>query len=159
MAAKKPLPADARAGADALVTAVSSSTGQGAVELKFNLKQHPQVGQSADLELVLTPNVNLHRLYATFQVSEGLELRSGGEIAGKEKLAARESLSHLVTFVPKRDGIFYVSAVVVSDAQDTSTSRAYSIPVIAGAGLAPAAPAPQTTTSVVTASIPESTAN
>jgi hypothetical protein len=42
---------------------------------------------------------------------------------------------------PKADGIFYVTATVISDSSTGSLARLYSIPIIAGAGLPELPPA------------------
>jgi hypothetical protein len=56
-------------------------------------------------------------------------------------------LPHVVTVIPRGDGIFYVTAVIVSDSPTESVSRNYAIPIIAGTGLAElpetAAPRPE----------------
>ena len=44
-------------------------------------------------------------------------------------------ISHTVTIVPQRDGIFFVSATVLADSPTNSVSHLFSIPVIAGAGI------------------------
>jgi hypothetical protein len=40
-----------------------------------------------------------------------------------------------VTIVPQHNGIFYVTAVVLTDSSDDTFARTFSIPVIAGEGL------------------------
>ena len=118
-----------------MVAAPSSSKTAGAVALKFAVTQKPEVGAPVDIRLALIPTPGLERVVASFQGSEGLELRSGAKTPTFEKPEAGASINHTLTVVPSSDGIFYVTAVVVSDSEETSVSRTFTIPVIAGEGL------------------------
>jgi hypothetical protein len=131
----------ARVGAADMVAAVSASKTPGPVEVNFALAARPQVGQPVDLRIVLTPRVELDRLYARFQPSEGLDLVKGEETAHLEHPAVGTDIDHKVTVTPKADGIFYVTATVISDSSTGSLARLYSIPIIAGAGLPELPPA------------------
>jgi hypothetical protein len=123
------------AGAPDMVAAVSASKTPGPVEVKFALAARPEVGQPVDIRIVLTPKVELERLYARFQPSEGLELVKGGEIRQIEHPAVGTDIEHTVTLTPKADGIFNLTATVISDSSTESVSPVYSIPIIAGEGL------------------------
>jgi hypothetical protein len=107
------------------------------VELKFELHQRPVVGQPVDIDFELIPiSANLERVSARFQAEEGLELVGGSNIPQVEKPVEGAPIRHTVTIVPKRDGIFSVSVVVTVDSANQSLTRTFSIPVIAGEGLA-----------------------
>jgi len=128
-----------------MVAAVSSSKTPGNVELRFNIPERPVIGQRTEIQLSLTPNVELERLVARFQAPEGLELVAGAETARLDRPAPGVEISHTLTVIPKSDGIFNITAVVLTDTATDSLTRTFSIPVIAGAGLPeapPAAPAP-----------------
>jgi hypothetical protein len=125
-----------------MVAAVSASKTPGAAEVRFALSGRPTVGQPVDIQLALTPTVELDRLYARFQGSEGLDLVKGGETAHYEQPSRGKELSHTVTVIPRSDGIFNVTAVVLSDSDTESIARTYTIPIIAGAGL-PELPPPE----------------
>ena len=122
---------------DTMVAAVSATKGGPPVELKFELRERPQVGQPLDIDIALLPvSPNLERVHANFQASDGLDLISGGETAQIEKPQDGVPIHHTIRILPKRDGIFVVSAVVSVDSANESLSRSFSIPVIAGEGLA-----------------------
>jgi len=65
--------------------------------------------------------------------------KSGAEIGDKtpqiEHPQVGVAITHTVTIIPRRDGVFYVSAVVLADSATESVTRAFSIPVIAGTGV------------------------
>jgi hypothetical protein len=129
-----------------MVAAVSSSKLPGAVALRFAIPQRPVVGQRVEIQLSLTPSVPLERLVAHFQAPEGLELVSGAEtrLVGRPTLG--DEISHTLTVIPRSDGIFNITAVVLTDSATESLARTFSIPVIAGAGvpefLPPISPSP-----------------
>ncbi|HVY80429.1 MAG TPA: hypothetical protein VG994_05555 [Steroidobacteraceae bacterium] len=141
-------PAVARA-ADApdMVSAVSTSKAPAAVDVKFALAERPVVGKPVDIRLALTPVVELERLYARFQASQGLTLVKGEETGQIERPAIGKDISHVVTVNPTADGIYFVTVTVISDSPTESVSRIYSIPIIAGAGL-PELPPPAAQQSV-----------
>lgn len=127
-----------------MVAAVSSSRSDegGLVAMHFVLAKRPKVGEPVDIEVSLTPSIALERLFVRFQAVEGLQIVSGGQTEQIENAASGVAIGHKVTVLPKADGIFYITAVVVADSAKDSVSRTFSIPLIAGEGLsaAPAAP-------------------
>jgi hypothetical protein len=131
-----------------MVAAVSPADTPHDVELRFALAGRPVVGQPLDIEIALTPNAELERVFARFQASEGLKLVKGMETRDFQHPAPGKPLSHTLTVIPQADGIFSISASVVIDSLTRSITRSYSIPIIAGEGLpeppptatAPAAP-------------------
>jgi hypothetical protein len=123
-----------------MVAAVSSSKTPGNVELRFTIPERPQIGQRTQIELSLIPTVELERLVARFQVPDGLELVSGSETPRVDRPAPGAEISHTLVVVPKSDGIFNITAVVLTDSATESVSRTFSIPLIAGAGLPEAPP-------------------
>jgi hypothetical protein len=138
-APQKPSDAAEQALAD-MVSAVGSGRPSGDIELKFALRERPVVGEPVDIDLALIPAQELDRVYAIFQAGDGLELTKGGKTPEIAHPPVGVPISHTLTIVPQRDGVFYVSAVVLTDSATQSVTRSYSIPLIAGAGTsAPAA--------------------
>ena|ERR1700733_14611455 len=128
-----------------MVSAVSSGKPSAELELKFELRGRPVVGEPVDIDLALIPAQDLDRVYAIFQAGEGLELTRGGKTAEIDHPPAGIPIPHTLTIVPQRDGVFYVSGVVLTDSPTQSVSHSFSIPVIAGAGSPVPAGAPETT--------------
>src|SRR5688572_4356284 len=89
--APKPVASNAQ---NDMVAAVSYGTEQGLVDLRFALLARPKVGQPVDIELALTPTVELERMFARFQAAEGLQLVSGGETQQIENPAKGVSVGH-----------------------------------------------------------------
>ncbi|HEY0766582.1 MAG TPA: hypothetical protein VGD47_01380 [Steroidobacteraceae bacterium] len=130
-----------------MVSAVSSArTGSATVQLKFELRGRPGVAQPLDIDVVILPaSVNLDRLYGKVEVGDGLELSEGAQIVPTERPAEGMPIRHSIKVLPKRDGIFTISAVVSMEAAGQSSSQTFTIPVIVGAGL-PEVPAKPATT-------------
>jgi len=125
-----------------MVAAVSASAVGPPVTLRFALLQRPMVGEPVDVEVALIPVTPLKRLFVRFQASAGLTLVKGGESPQYENPVAGEPIEHIVTVMANNDGIFYITAAVVADAEDSSLTRTFSIPVIAGDGVTAPAPKP-----------------
>jgi hypothetical protein len=117
-----------------MVSAVSGSRVSEPVELKFRLPHRPEVGKPIEVEIAVLPVSPLDRVAANFSAGTGLELRSGHEMAAIANPEPNVPLPHRLTIVPERDGIFFVSAVVLADSEQSIT-RTFSIPIIAGKGL------------------------
>jgi len=136
----------ASASEDEMVSAVPAGRSSSGFRFKFGVRSHPGVGEPVDIDILLTPTSVFDRVQVVFRANDGLEIRSGAQIAPIEKPEIDVPLQHTLTVVPKREGIFSVTAIVLSDSSDGAVSRAYAIPLIAGDGLPehaadPAAPA------------------
>ena len=125
-----------------MVAAVSGRQSGPACHPQVRPESAPLVGEPVDVEVALIPVSPLERLFARFQPSNGLTLVKGGESPQYENPPTGEPIAHVVTVMANNDGIFYITAAVVADAQDSSLTRTFSIPVIAGNGISPPAPKP-----------------
>jgi hypothetical protein len=118
-----------------MVAAVSASKGP-PVELKFALPVRPEVGQVTDIDVALIPSQPLpESVSITFQIGEGLDIVEGSQMERIEKLTPGAPIRHVVKVLPKRDGIFSLTAVVSFTSSNLESNRTYSIPVIAGQGM------------------------
>ena len=128
--------ASAGAGDTEMTSAFSATRGQpGLVEVKFKLSKRPAVGEPVEIELALIPTVELERLFARFQGSDGLQIVAGGESEHFEHPAKGAPVTHKVTVTATADGIYSVTAIVLADSDKESIARTFSIPLIAGQGL------------------------
>jgi hypothetical protein len=119
-----------------MVAGVSPAKAGPPVALKFELREPPEAGQLLDVDIAILPGAPaINRIYAKFQGGEGFDLVEGGELRAIDKPVLGSVIRHLVRIVPKRDGVFTVSAAVSVDLADDSITRTYSIPVIVGNGL------------------------
>ena len=62
-----------------MVSAVASGKPSGDIELKFDLRERPVVGEPVDIDLAIITAQDLDRVYASFQAGEGLELTKGAK--------------------------------------------------------------------------------
>jgi hypothetical protein len=127
-----------------MVSAVGAGKSSATIDLKFELLGRPVVGQPVDIDFALIPGHELDRVSAVFHAADGLELTQGEKTGAIDHPEVGVAVTHTVTIVPQRDGIFYLTAVVLADSPTDSLTRTFSIPVIAGAGLATASPATAT---------------
>jgi hypothetical protein len=129
-----------------MVSAVAAGKPSGDIELKFDLRERPVVGEPVDIDLAIITARDLERVYANFQAGDGLQLTQGAKTPEIAHPAAGVPITHTLTVVPQREGVFYVSAVVLADSASQSVTRSFSIPLIAAPAASAAgggAPAPQ----------------
>ena len=118
-----------------MVAAVSTSKGP-PVELKFAVPVRPEVGQATEIDVALIPSQPLpDSVSISFQVVDGLDIVDGSQMERVDKLTAGTPIRHVLKVLPKRDGIFALTAVVSYTASSQEMNRMFSIPVIAGVGL------------------------
>jgi hypothetical protein len=119
-----------------MVAAVSASKPGPPVELKFAMNSRPEVGQVMDLNVAVVPRAPVpDSVSVSFTVVEGLEIIEGSQLERVDKLVDGAPIRHVVRLLPKRDGIFTLTAVVSFVAGNQDSTRTFSIPVIAGEGL------------------------
>jgi hypothetical protein len=115
------------------------------VQVKFDLRDRPGVGQPVELELaIVSMSASVDRVSGKVEAEDGLELVEGSEIAATERPVEGVPIHHLLKVVPKREGIYTVRAVVTVDASGVPSSDAYSMPVIVAAASAESSGTPGT---------------
>ncbi|MBV9621207.1 MAG: hypothetical protein JO341_09315 [Gammaproteobacteria bacterium] len=136
-AARKPLtPAETLS--RSLVAAVPAARPAGplAAQLKFGLQSRPELNQPLEVKLAILPgNLPIERVYGKVQAEEGLELQGSAELPETVKPAEGQPIVHSVYVVPRRDGLFILTATVTVEAAGQTNSQTYSIPIIAGEGM------------------------
>lgn len=135
--AKKPL-SHKDAMARSLVGAVTSTKPGSSpipVQVKFALLRRPDVAQPVDIDLSILPTAsNLDRIFGKVEGEEGLELVGSGELEPAEKPVENTPIERTVQVLPKKNGIYLLTAVVSVDLGGQISTQTYSIPVIAGSG-------------------------
>jgi hypothetical protein len=110
-------------------------TAPSSVQLKFELQGRPEVAQPVDVDVVIVPVYgNLDRITGKITSDDGLDIVSGQDIPVADKPVEGTPIHHSVKVLPKRDGIFTLTAVLLVDSTGQSTSQVFSMPIIAGAG-------------------------
>ncbi len=119
-----------------MVAAVAPpGAGAGTVQVKFELQGHPDVATPVDVDIVILPMLgNVDRIVGKFTASDGLEVVSGEDLPPADKPVEGTAINHTVRVLPKREGIFTLTAALTVDVGGRSASEIYSMPVIAGAG-------------------------
>lgn len=118
-----------------MVTAVSAGKSELPVDVKFSLRQRPELGQSIALDLQVIPSAPLDRLITSFHAEDGLALGDGAQPIVHDRPDPGVPIEHTLTLTARQDGIFYVNATVLADSGTESIARTFTIPVIAGAGV------------------------
>jgi hypothetical protein len=103
------------------------------IQVKFDLRDRPQVGEQAELDLAIVPmSASVDRVSGKVEGEEGLEVVDGAQIAATDHPAEGTPIRQSVKVVPRQEGIFMVHAVVTVDAAGQTSSETYAIPLIAG---------------------------
>ena len=119
-----------------MVAAVSLTSGKAPIEVKFALRQQPEIGQPTQLDLALVPTTRFERITVSFRVDDGLAVSDGAHWDPIDRPEVGVPLAHTLTLVPGHDGIFNLTAIVLTDTDTDSTARTFLIPLVAGTGLA-----------------------
>jgi hypothetical protein len=119
-----------------MVAAVSASKAGPPVEMKFSLPSRPEVGQVMDVDVAVIPIAPVpDTVSVSFQVVDGIDIIEGSQLEPVGNLTDGAPIRHVVRILPKRDGIFALTAVVSFTAANQESGRTFSIPLIAGEGL------------------------
>jgi len=106
------------------------------VQVRFDLKGHPDVGQPLEVDLAIVPqSATVDRISGTVAGDEGLELIEGEQIPPAEHLADGVPITHALKLRPLKDGIFTFTATLTVDSAGKTATETFRMPVIAGAGL------------------------
>jgi hypothetical protein len=105
------------------------------VQVKFELRDRPDVGQPVGVELAIVPmSASVDRLSGKVEGEDGLELLDGAQIAATDRPVEGVPIRHAVKVVARREGIFTVHAVLTVDSSGQTSTETYAMPVIAGGG-------------------------
>jgi hypothetical protein len=121
-----------------LVAAVTTAkSGATMLQVKFELGARPEVGDPVDVDLVIVPAAdNIDGISGTIQGDDGLEVVSGATMPQAEKPVFGTPIHHSLKLRAKRDGIFTLNASMTVESGGQALGPVYSMPIIAGNGLA-----------------------
>ena len=118
-----------------MVEAVGSSSAQAPVELRFSIRDRPQVGQEDEIDYALIPQAQgLDEIRLVFGALNGLEVVSHGPALAAIKPASGVPVFGSVTVRPVKAGLFVLTAAVGVQSPNQSVVWPFTIPVIAGEG-------------------------
>ena len=141
-AAQKRPPRPADATARTMVSAIAANKPSAVpVQVRFDIKEHPEAGQPVDIHLALVPiSGSIDHLSGTVAGDDGLDLIDGAEIPPVDHPADGVPIMHAIKVRPARDGIYTFKATVTVDSAAQTSTETFTMPLIAGAGV-PATPA------------------
>jgi hypothetical protein len=125
-----------------MVEAVGPSGAQAPIDLRFTIRDRPQVGQDDEVDYAIIPDVaGLETVRLVFGSLDGLQVVSHGPALVAVKPASGVPILGSVTVRPVKAGLFTLTAAVTVASPTESAVWPFSIPVIAGEGPAQTAAA------------------
>jgi hypothetical protein len=114
-----------------MVQAVSQGKSQAPVELKFDIAQHPKVGQPLAIDLALLPQIQATP--ATIQVNgaDDVSVAPGTNQFDIPAAEAGEVYRETVNVTPNAEGVVVLGVTVSLKHDDVVDQRVFSIPIIA----------------------------
>ena len=132
--APQPLDPAARAVAG-MVEAVGPVSGQSPVDLKFSIRDRPQIGQDDEIDYALIPRIaGIETVRVAFGALAGLKVVSRGPTLAAIKPAIGVPILGSVTVRPVKAGLFNLTAAVGVQSPSESVVWPFRIPVIAAEG-------------------------
>jgi hypothetical protein len=129
-----PLDPTARALAG-MVEAVGPSGAQPPIELRFSIRNRPEVGQDDEVDYALIPQVGgLDTIHLAFGALDGLQVMNREPALAAIKPASGVPILGSVTVRPTKAGLFTLTAAVAIESSNGTVVWPFSIPVIAGDG-------------------------
>ncbi len=121
----------------AAVASVKAGTPPIPVQVKFSLHDHPQVGTPVDMDLAVIPTTGtLDRVFGKVAGEEGLAVVSGAELPETQKPLEGAAMHHALQLLANKDGIYELTVTVSVDSGGILSTQAFTIPVLAGNGMA-----------------------
>ena len=118
-----------------MVEAVGPSGTPAPVELRFSIRNRPQVGQDDEIDYALVPQApGLETIRLVFGALNGLQVVSHGPALAAIKPPTGVPIFGSVTVRPVKAGLFTLTAAVAVETPSQSVVWPFTIPVIAGEG-------------------------
>lgn len=118
-----------------MVEAVGPSGAQAPVDLRFSIRNRPQVGQEDEVDYALIPQTpGLETIRLVFGALNGLQVMSHGPALAAIKPVTGVPIFGSVTVRPIKPGLFTLTAAVAVETPSQTVVWPFTIPVIAGEG-------------------------
>jgi hypothetical protein len=127
IAKKGPSAAELTAG---MVEAASQGKSQLPVELKFDLKQRPALGQALDIDIAVVPQIDASPAGIQVTGGDGLALAPGPTQIDLPTVEAGQVYRQSVKVTPTADGVLLLGLTISLKHDEMNESRAFSIPLI-----------------------------
>jgi hypothetical protein len=113
-----------------MVAAVSAGKTATMLGVHFALRAVPTVNQALPVDIAIVPHRDFTSLRAHFESREGLALTTGEVLEPLGDSPAEKAVTHQLTLLPAKEGVFMVTAIVETEGADGTVTRIFSIPVI-----------------------------
>lgn len=118
-----------------MVEAVGPSGAQAPVDLRFSIRDRPQVGQDDEIDYAIIPQApGMETIRLAFGSLGGLKVVDHGPALAAIKPATGVPIFGSVTVQPTKAGLFTLTAAVAVESPTQSVVWPFSIPVITGDG-------------------------
>jgi hypothetical protein len=124
-----------------MVAAVAAGKNASAISVHFALGSPPTVGTAVPVKIAIVPHQPFATVRVHFESHEGLTLPAGADFGPENDVSPEKPLSHQLTLLPDKEGMFMVTATVDTLSDDANITRIFSIPVVVGPAQPAAAPA------------------
>ena len=115
-----------------MVSGVTAGKQGELVDLKFELKSRPQVGEPLTIDVMVISRIASEQLRATFIANDGLSVSTANAPPEYQNVQANSMFRQQLIVVPKAEGVYYLNAVVMIRTATGDVSRTFSIPVLVG---------------------------
>jgi hypothetical protein len=120
-----------------MVEAVGPSASHPPIDLRFSIRQRPQIGADDEIDYALIPQVaGLDTIRLVFGSLDGLQVVNHGPALAAIKPAMGVPIFGSVTVRPDKAGLFTLTAAVAVQSPTESVVWPFTIPVIAAEGSA-----------------------
>jgi len=136
--AKKP---KAEALPSEMVAAVAAGRQSTAIGIYFALASPPTVATALPVKIAIVPHAAFATVRVHFESHDGLTMSTGEDFGPVNDAIPEKPLSHQLTLLPAKEGMFMVTAIVDTLSDEGNVVRIFSIPVVVGPAQPAEAPA------------------
>jgi hypothetical protein len=113
-----------------MVLAASLGKSQLPVDLKFDLRQRPMVGQALDVDVAVMPQIDASPAAIQVTGGDGLSVAPGADQIDLPAVQAGHAYRQSFKVTPSADGVLMLGLSVSLKHDDVTESRVFSIPLI-----------------------------
>jgi hypothetical protein len=114
-----------------MVEAVSQGKSQLGVQLKFDLRQKPTVGQPLDVDIAVMPQIDAGAAEVQITGGDGLTVAEGVNQIELPNVEANQVYRQSFKVTPGAEGVLLLGLTITLKHDEMTESRVFSIPVIA----------------------------
>ena len=124
-----------------MVAAVAAGRQSTAIGIYFALASPPTVATALPVKIAIVPHAAFATVRVHFESHDGLTMSTGEDFGPVNDAIPEKPLSHQLTLLPAKEGMFMVTAIVDTLSDEGNVVRIFSIPVVVGPAQPAEAPA------------------